>query len=120
MSDIDTIKALDAAIIDGINAKDADQATAPYAADGAIMPPGAGIMQGHEAIRGYWQAAIDGGLSDVVADVTSAHVNGDIAVTMGTLSASMGDQPLSGKYILYLRNGGDGWKVQRDIWNFDA
>ncbi|QMU59602.1 MAG: DUF4440 domain-containing protein [Boseongicola sp.] len=120
MSDIDTVKALDAAIIEGINAKDADKATAPYAEDGAIMPPGAPTMSGHDAIRSYWQAAIDGGLSDVVASPTAAEVNGDSAVTMGTLAASMGGQGLSGKYILYFRNGDDGWKVQRDIWNFDA
>lgn len=120
MSDIDTVKSLDAAIIEGINAKDADMATAPYAADGAIMPPGAPTMSGHEAIHGYWQAAIEAGLSNVVANSTGAHVNGDIAMTMGTLAASMGEQDLTGKYILYLQKGDDGWKVQRDIWNFDA
>ena len=120
MSDIDTVKALDAAIIDGINAQDAALATAPYAQDGAVLPPGSPMLSGRDAIRGYWQAAIDGGLSDVVANPTDAQVNGDLAVTMGTLSASMGGQGLTGKYILYFRNGDDGWKVQCDIWNFDA
>ena len=119
MADIDTVKALDAAIIDGINAKNADQATAPYSEEGAIMPPGAPTMTGHDAIRGYWQAAIDGGLSNVVASITAAEVSGDIAITMGALKASMGGQDLTGKYILHLRNGDDGWKVQCDIWNFD-
>jgi ketosteroid isomerase-like protein len=120
MSDIETVKTLDAAIIAGINAKDAGKATAPYGMDGAIMPPGAPTMSGHDAIRGYWQAAIDGGLSDVVASPTAAHVSEDFAVTMGTLTASMGGQELAGKYILYFHKGDDGWKVQRDIWNFDA
>ncbi len=120
MSVLDTVKALDAAIIEGINAKDAGKATAPYAEDGAIMPPGAPTMSGHTAIREYWQAAIDGGLSNVVANPTGAHVSGDFAVTMGTLTGSMGGQDLSGKYILYFQKGNDGWKVQRDIWNFDA
>ena len=36
MSDIDSVRALDAAIIAGINAKSAEQATAPYADDGAL------------------------------------------------------------------------------------
>ncbi|WP_170760053.1 YybH family protein [Ruegeria lacuscaerulensis] len=120
MSDVDTVKALDAAIVEGINAKDASKATAPYAEDGAVMPPGAPTMSGHAAIREYWQAAIDGGLNDVVANPTAAHISGDFAVTMGTLTGSMGGQELSGKYILYFRKGDDGWKVQRDIWNFDA
>ena len=120
MSDIESVKALDAAIIAGINAKSAGQAAAPYADDGAVMPPGAPTMKGPDAIRGYWQAAIDGGLGDVVATITDAHVNGDIAVTMGTLAATMGDQKLSGKYVLYFRKSDGGWKVQRDIWNFDG
>ncbi len=120
MSDLDTVKALDAAIIDGINAGNAGAASAPYAADGALMPPGAPTMSGHDAIRGYWQAAIEGGLSNVVATLTSAKVNGDMAVTMGTLAASLGDQSLTGKYVLVFQNSEDGWKVQRDIWNFDA
>ena len=120
MSDIDTIKALDAAIIAGINAKDADQTTAPYAADGAIFPPGAPKMAGTDAIRGYWQAAIDAGLSDVTSAITSASVAGDSGVTEGTLAGVMGDQALTGKYVLTFARTGDGWKVTRDIWNFDA
>ena len=120
MSDIESVKALDAAIIAGINAKSADQATAPYADDGAIMPPGAPTMTGPDAIRGYWQAAIDGGLSNVVANIMDVQVSGDIAVTMGSLTGAMGDQELSGKYVLYFRKGDGGWKVQRDIWNFDG
>ena len=107
-------------IIEGINAKDASMATAAYAEDGALMPPGAPTMSGHAAIREYWQAAIDGGLENVLANPTAAHVSGDFAVTMGTLTGSMGGQALAGKYILYFRKGNDGWKVQRDIWNFDA
>ncbi len=120
MSDVESVKALDASIIEGINAKDAGMATAAYAEDGALMPPGAPTMSGHVAIREYWQAAIDGGLENVMANPTAAHVSGDFAVTMGTLTGSMGGQALAGKYVLYFRKGNDGWKVQRDIWNFDA
>ncbi|WP_420583893.1 YybH family protein [Ruegeria sp.] len=120
MSDVESVKALDASIIEGINAKDASMATAAYAQDGAVMPPGAPTMSGRTAIQEYWQAAIDGGLENVVANPTAAHVSGDFAVTMGTLTGSMGGQDLSGKYILFFHKGDDGWKVQRDIWNFDA
>ncbi len=120
MSDIDAIKALDAAIIAGINAGDPDQAAAPYAADGALMPPGAPEMAGTEAIRGYWEAAIGAGLGSVVANITSAHVDGDTGITMGTLAGKLGDQDLSGKYILTFARSGGEWSVQRDIWNFDA
>ncbi len=120
MSDIDTIKELDAAIIAGINAKDADQTTEPYAADGAIFPPGAPKMAGADAIRGYWQAAIDAGLSDVTSAIVSASVDGDSGMTEGTLAGSMGGQTLTGKYVLTFARRDGAWKVTRDIWNFDA
>jgi len=63
------------------------------------MPPGTPTISGHDTFRGYWQAAIDGGLSEVVDSPTAAQASGDIAVTMGPLSASMGGQELIGKYI---------------------
>ena len=43
------------------------------------------------------------------------------AVSVGSgCAVGEGGQELAGKYILYFRNGDGGWKVERDIWNFDA
>ncbi|WP_170575968.1 hypothetical protein [Ruegeria atlantica] len=55
-----------------------------------------------------------------MANLTEVHVSGDFAITMGTLTGFTGGQKLAGKYILYFRKSDNGWKVQRDIWNFDG
>ncbi len=120
MSDTDSIRALDDGVAAAINAGDAAAAAACYAADATIMPPGAGRMDGAEAAQGYWQAAIDAGLGDVSIVADSIDVAGDTGVTVGHLSGTMGGQALTGKYMVVSRKTGDGWKIQRDIWNFDA
>jgi uncharacterized protein (TIGR02246 family) len=120
MSDVEQIKALDSGVADGINAGDAAAVVAQYADDAAILPPGAGRMDGKEAIQGYWQAGIDGGLSDVSIVSTSVDVIGDTSVTVGNLSGKMGDANLTGKYIVIAKKTEDGWKIYRDIWNFDG
>ena len=120
MSDLDQIKALDSGVANGINSKDAAAAAGQYTDDAAILPPGAGQIDGKEAIQGYWQAGIDAGLSEVSIVATTIDVTGDSSVTVGTLSGKMGDAELTGKYIVIGRKTDDGWRIYRDIWNFDA
>ncbi len=120
MSDMDEINALDSGVADAINARDAAAVAAHYADDAAILPPGAERMDGKEAIQGYWQGAIDAGLSEVSIVATSVDITGDRSVTVGTLSGKMGDAALAGKYIVIGKKTGQGWKIHRDIWNFDA
>ena len=120
MSDLDQIKALDSGVANAINSGDAAAVARKYTDDASILPPGAGRMDGKEAIQGYWQAGIDAGLSDVSIVATSVDVTGDSSVTVGTLTGKMGDAELAGKYIVVGRRTDDGWKIHRDIWNFDA
>ena len=120
MSDIDEIKALDSGVANAINAGDAAAVAAHYTDDAAIHPPGAGRMDGKEAIQVYWQAGIDAGLSEVSIVASSVDVTGDGSVSVGTLSGKMGDAALTGKYIVIGKKTAGGWKIYHDIWNFDA
>ena len=120
MSDMDQIKALDSGVADGINAGDAAAVAAHYTDEAAIHPPGAGRIDGREAIQGYWKAGIDAGLSDVRIVGTSVDITGDSSVSVGTLSGKMGEAALSGKYIVLGKRTDRGWKIHHDIWNFDA
>lgn len=120
MSDVDQIKALDSGVATGINAGDAAAVVSHYTDNAAIHPPGAGRMDGKEAIEAYWQAGIDGGLSDVSIVATSIDINGNASVSVGTLSGKMGDTALSGKYVVIGMKTDAGWKIHHDIWNFDA
>lgn len=120
MSDIDEIKALDSGVANAVNAGDAAAVAAHYTDEAAIHPPGAGRMDGTEAIQGYWQAGIDAGLSEVSIVASSVDVTGDSSVSVGTLSGKMGDTELAGKYIVIGKKTAGGWKIHHDIWNFDA
>ena len=118
MSDLDQIKALDSGVAVGINSGDAAAVAAHYTDDAAILPPGAGRMDGKEAIQDYWNAGIEAGLSEVSIVATSVDVTGDSSVSVGSLSGKMGDASLSGKYIVIGKRTDEGWKIHRDIWNF--
>ena len=120
MSDLDQIKALDSGVADGINNGDASTVSSNYTDDAAIHPPGAGRIDGKQAIEAYWQAGIDAGLSGVSIVATSIDINGDTSVSVGTLSGNMGDTALTGKYIVIGKKTDAGWKIHQDIWNFDA
>jgi len=80
------------------------------------MSAEAAIQEGNAAIG----AAIDAGLGDIA--VTSTHVfdMGDHAVDVGTLTGSMGGDRLVGKYVVHWIKTADGWRMHRDIYNFDA
>ena len=120
MSDIEAIRGLDDGVANAINARDAAAAAACYTADAVLMPPGAPRMDGAAGAEGFWQAAIDAGLGNVSIVADAIDVSGDTAVTHGALSGEMGGQTLTGKYIVVSKRTADGWKIHRDIWNFDA
>ncbi|MHA1190071.1 MAG: YybH family protein [Alphaproteobacteria bacterium] len=120
MFDLDQINALDSGVAEAINAGDGAAVSAHYTDDAAILPPGAGRMDSKEAIQGYWQAAIDAGLSEVSIVASSVDITGDSSVTVGTLSGKMGDAALTGKYIVIGKKTGGVWRIHRDIWNFDV
>ena len=120
MSNLEQIKALDSGVAKAINAGDAAAVSSHYTDDASIHPPGAGRMDGKDAIQGYWQAGIDAGLSGVSIVASSVEITGDASISIGTLSGKMGDAALTGKYIVIGKKTPDGWKIHHDIWNFDA
>jgi len=120
MSDKEKINALDANVAAAINSGNAAAAADCYANDAALLPPGAPRMDGRDAARTFWQGAIDAGLGSVTITSDSLDILGDTGITVGSLSGEMGGQALAGKYIVISRKTDDGWKIQSDIWNFDA
>ena len=116
----DEIAAGARSIADAINAGSGTEAAGHYTADGAIFPPGAGRLDGHEAIADYWQAVIEAGLSNLAITPSEVVVTGDTASDIGTLTGSIGGQAISGKYFVLWKQEDGAWKMHRDIWNFDA
>ncbi|MEM6441062.1 MAG: DUF4440 domain-containing protein [Pseudomonadota bacterium] len=117
MALIDEIREAGGRLAAAINAKNAVAAAACYTPDAALLPPGAPIQIGTTAIQAYWQAGIDGGLSDVVLEPTEVLDFGDQCTELGVVTATGGT---SGKYVVAWSKVDGVWKLHWDAFNFDA
>jgi len=90
-----------------------------YTDNGMLLPAGSNFVKGKQAIKEYWQAAIDMGIKSIKLDIIEIeqHDNTAIEISAYTLS-SIDDQVIdSGKGIVIWKNKGGVWKLHRDIWN---
>jgi ketosteroid isomerase-like protein len=90
-----------------------------YTTGARILPPGAPLMQGREAIKGFWQAGI-AALGVTGAKLTSLDVEmaGDTAVEIGEAELQLGEKgSVSAKYIVLWKQEGGRWLWDKDIWN---
>ena len=90
-----------------------------YAQDGQVLPPGAEIAQGWQAIRAFWQAALDSGISAARLEITEVEPHGDTAIEVSRYTLlGAGEQVLDqGKYIVIWKQQRGQWKLHRDIFN---
>ena len=120
MALFEEISRIGGALAAAINAGDAAAAAALYTEDAAILPPGAPRFDRAEGVEGYWRAGIEGGLHDLALTTLEVEAFGDTATEVGTVRARMGDTALAGKYVVIWKNTPSGWKLHRDIFNFDG
>lgn len=97
-----------------------------YAADGAMMAPGAPIAQGQPALEKAWGGLMQRpgfGLT-FKADKIVVAKGGDMALDQGTyqfsLSGPKGPTRDIGKYVVVWRNIDGQWRVAADIFNTDG
>jgi uncharacterized protein (TIGR02246 family) len=93
-----------------------------YAEDAYVLPAGAEMLHGRQAIQGFWDNTMkqlgDGKLTTV--DVQS--LGPDAAREIGAFSfKTKGKAPeeVSGKYAVVWRKINDQWKLATDIWNMN-
>lgn len=102
---------------------DAEAMAALYTPDAALLPPGAGRIDGREGIAATWQQFMDMDVRDVALETVELEVYGDSAAEVGTYTLTAPDGEGGrvtgqGKYIVLWRKGDDGvWRLHRDIWN---
>lgn len=117
------IRAIDKKWVAAVATKDPKVVVAFYAEDGAILPPGAPLAEGHDAIAKVWQGFFQ--LEDfsltfapLKIDVAS---NADMAYEIGTYSLSFrGDKGAvrdNGKYVVVWKKEKGAWKAAADIFN---
>ena len=116
-TELDAVKAVDAAWAAGVNAKDTAAVFATYAADAKLMPPDSPTLDGaagHPVILGL----IAGGATNMVLTSTVAYGVGDLAYLVGTASFTMGGGSETVKYAEVLRKGADGkWRYVVDMFS---
>jgi uncharacterized protein (TIGR02246 family) len=124
-TDATALKANGHVWFDRYNAGDAEGVASLYASDALLLPAGAPMATGHEAIREYLAGDIEeskaSGLSFKADTVTDGGVDGNTGWITGSFSVvdGSGNTVDTGKYLtLYQRAEGE-WVIVRDIWNSD-
>ncbi|MDX1408305.1 MAG: nuclear transport factor 2 family protein [Saprospiraceae bacterium] len=93
-----------------------------YTADGKIMPGGAPIIEGQEAIEKRWTLPEGVTVLKHVIHPKEIRVLDDHAYDYGyyegeTLLANGEKSSWKGKYVIVWRKEGGTWKIYLDIWN---
>lgn len=120
------IRKIDALWSRAADDKDLDGAVHPYADDASMLPFGAPIATGPDAIRKTWAALMAKpgySLTFVPTKIEVASAD-DMAWEIGTFELRVNDaqgQPMEipGKYVVTWRKFGPTWKVEADIFNTD-
>ena len=99
-----------------------DALDAVYTTGARILPPGAPMVSGREAIKQFWQAAVESlNAKSAVLESVEVMPAGDGVVEIGraTLSAEADGNAvqMDVKYVVYWLQEDGRWKWDVDIWN---
>jgi len=103
---------------------DAATLTALYTDDATVLPAGADMVSGREAIQKFWAATIASGLKITSLTTTAIDHQGAVAREIGRVTAeTMGPDKkpvqMDGKYAVYWKEVKGVWKLDTDIWNMN-
>ena len=92
-----------------------------YTEDARILPPGAPMVSGREAIIGFWKSAIEG-LGVETGRLESVEVIvSDYITEIGRASLNLVDgSSVDAKYVVTWKREDGSWKWHVDIWNMNA
>lgn len=96
-----------------------------YTRDARILPPGAPMISGREAIKEFWSNLIQSvNAKSAVLESVDVMPAGEGAVEIGraTLTIQAGDatNQMDVKYVVYWREEDRLWKWHVDIWNTNS
>ena len=119
---IDQIKAVNGAFMDAFKRGDAAGVAANYTPEARLLPPDSPVLNGPEAIRAFWQGAMNMGIKQAQLETVDVDSRGDLAYEIGRYTLSI--EPPSGqkttaagKYLVVWRKSNGSWKLHVDIWN---
>lgn len=90
-----------------------------YTAEAKILPPGAPLIRGREAIKGFWRAGVAAlGIRGATLTTLDLEMTGDTAVEIGEAELHLGENgTASAKYIVHWKQKDGQWLWDKDIWN---
>lgn len=121
-----TIRSISEQWLGLIRNRDAAGIAQLYAPDGALLPPGAPIAEGHPAIEQAWRGLMGTPGFALTFEPTQIIIAsaGDMALDRGTYrfssSGPNGSVTDTGKYVVVWRNIDGKWKAAADIFNSDG
>lgn len=100
----------------------AGAAHSTYTSDARILPPGAPMLDGREAIAGFWTAAAQQlGITAVALETVEVQPMGEGAYEVGRATLTLGGgQQATAKYVVIWRQENGRWRWHVDVWNMDA
>lgn len=128
VEDIDAkIRNLTKAYVTSANAKDVARVVAFYTPDAVLLPPNHAAVEGHDAIRRYFQSELmDAGFSDFDNQPIKIEHSGDLAYQRGSyvfqlVDAKGGKKVERGKYVVvWKRMPNKEWRMLIDSWSSDS
>jgi ketosteroid isomerase-like protein len=115
----DAIAANNQAAMDAVARKDAAAFAAVYTTNGNALPPNNPTVTGTGALRQFWQAVIDMGITGVTLETVELEGFEDTAIEVGayTLEGEGGGVLDKGKFVVIWKLEDGVWKWHHDIWN---
>lgn len=107
------------AFIEAFDNGDAHALTMNYTKNAKLYPSNSDVIEGQEAIEGFWNTVMNMGIKKALLETVTAEKFGNIAIEEGRYKLFVeGDQIVDqGKYIVTWKKEDGQWKLQRDIWN---
>ena len=89
-----------------------------YTTGGQLFPAHADVVGGRDAIRTFWEGALDSGLAEATLETVEVDGHGDTAIEVGryALRAAGGAVADAGKYLVVWKREAGAWRLHRDIW----
>jgi uncharacterized protein (TIGR02246 family) len=122
MGDLTTVDGLKAELVHAFEQGDAALAASLYEPGARLLPPGAAVITGADAVREFFEKRFAAGSDGGVLETVRLDDYGDVAVEEGRYGRRAGEELLdSGKYLAVFRRQPDGtWRWATDMWNSDA
>jgi|GEM_PF-360760 len=113
------MKTYETAWKEAYNNGDAHTLALCYTADAKLYPDNSDVIEGRDAIEGFWKIAFTMGMAKAEPTTISATAVGNTAIHIGEYKSFTKDGQMidRGKYLLTRQKEEGDWKIDKHMWN---